>query len=145
MSTGAHAHAGGGTHRSLLSRSGCSSLSRAVSVCMNLLNGVSFFRPPEDEDLPGGARVSGAADRGGGALTLLGRRVCAVVGGVGRRRLGRGGHHGGGGAAVCGASASCLGRGRAGSLTVRGWGAGRCGGWDGGGRSEEARHVEGSL
>ena len=40
------------TYRSLLSKSGCSSLRRAVSVCMNLLKGVSFFLPPVD-DLPG--------------------------------------------------------------------------------------------
>lgn len=35
---------------SLLSSSGFSSLRRAVSVCMNLLKGVSFLRPPEDEE-----------------------------------------------------------------------------------------------
>ena len=53
-----------GAYRSLLSRSGCSSLRRAVSVCMNLLKGVSFFLPPVD-DLPGkrgpsSARLSAA-------------------------------------------------------------------------------------
>lgn len=41
-----------GTHLSLLSSSGFSSLSRAVSVCMNLLKGVSFFLPPEVEERP---------------------------------------------------------------------------------------------
>lgn len=35
---------------SLLSSSGISCLSRAVSVCMNLLKGVSFLRPADDED-----------------------------------------------------------------------------------------------
>lgn len=33
-------------HLSLCGMSGFSSLSRATSVCMNLLNSVSFFRPP---------------------------------------------------------------------------------------------------
>ena len=73
-------------HLSLCGMSGFSCLSRATSVCMNLLNGVSFLRPPEDEERPG-ARVGelGARRARGeiGALTLLGLGGRAVVGGLG--------------------------------------------------------------
>ena len=44
-------------HLSLCGMSGFSCLSRATSVCMNLLNGVSFFLPPADDALPGHART----------------------------------------------------------------------------------------
>lgn len=89
-----HVHGGAGgardegcAHLSLLSSSGISCLSRAVSVCMNLLKGVSFLRPADDEDRPVRGRAGGSVhseeDEETGARTLLG--LCSrAVGGLGR-------------------------------------------------------------
>lgn len=58
-------------HLSLLSSSGWSCFSRAVSVCMNLLNGVSFLRPAVDDrpvwQRDGSVRAYGGMEENRGA------------------------------------------------------------------------------